>query len=205
MAGRYSKPRCSICLSEHRDAVNVGLINGQAASTLAAAHGFSESALRRHARNCLPKSLAEARERTEVEALTPEQLLAQVTEVQRRAVRLADEAEGAETLGIDCGHCGTKIKVARCPDCGEEHGAWLPDVKSRAAALRELRQTVELLAKLSYAAMDRPAAVDASSRPDLDAAIVAALGADGQGQAQPVPLALGAGDDAEVVEAEIVG
>lgn len=49
------------------------------------------------------------------------------------------------------------------------------DSRSVVAALREVRQSVETLAKLSFAVQDRPGKPDALEAPELDAAIRRAL------------------------------
>lgn len=49
------------------------------------------------------------------------------------------------------------------------------DARSVVAALREVRQSVETLAKLSFAVQDRPGKPDALEAPELDAAIRRAL------------------------------
>lgn len=150
MGYRYSSPRCSVCLSPHADAVDTALLRGESAESLSKLTGLGVSSLKRHRAKCLPERVREAMVVTEVEALTPEQLLAQVAEVQTKALRLVHDSELAG------------------------------DIRERAGALRELRSTVELLAKLSYAAMERPPTAELTAAPDLDAELLAAVRAAGR-------------------------
>lgn len=107
-------------------------------------------------------------------ALTPTDMMARVAEIEQRAVKLCKDAD-------------------RNTD----------DVKGRATALRELRQAVELLAKLSaYAIEHGSQEVPDDVRPDIDSAILAALA----GRGAPTVGALTAGEDTDeaIADAEIV-
>lgn len=184
------RKRCTVCRSGRLAEVDAALLAGEPAASVARRFDLGERAVQRHVTRCLAPRIAEASRHAEVEALSPEQLLAQVTAVQAHALELV---RAAETSG---------------------------DLKERAAAIRELRSTVELLAKLSFAAADRPRAIEEGARPDIDAAILDALassgnigfsscprcgadlsGTDMEGAAR-APLALPAGADIE--EAEVV-
>lgn len=190
MNPRYTESRCSVCRSRHAGVVDVALIAGRTASSLARQYGLGKDSVQRHRKNCLPDRLAAVQAAHEVEALTAEQLLAEVQSVKLRAEALCERAEDESDLV--------------CPGCGRKvpGGA---DVRQQAAALRELRSTVELLVKLSFAAADRPGRMLDEGRPDIDALILQQVRNEAGEDSSPGPLALEAGSDDDVVEAEVVG
>jgi hypothetical protein len=51
---------CTACGHDERDALNRAVVRGAPLRRIAESHGLSESALRRHAASCVPKSLASA-------------------------------------------------------------------------------------------------------------------------------------------------
>lgn len=151
----------------------MALVAGRSASSLAKQYGIGKDSVQRHRRNCLPDRLAAVQAAQEVEVLSAEALLAEVQRVKARAEELCDLA----ALG--------------------------DDIKAQASTLRELRQTVELLAKLSFAAADRPGRNADESRPDIDALILEHVRAEAAPVREMAQLTAPV-DDAEVVEAELV-
>lgn len=141
----YRSEKCSICHDERTGQIDMALIgSGESVPKLAKRWKVGERSLYRHKATCLPRRIRDAAALTEVEALAPEQLIARVIAVEQRAKDLVDASEMSG------------------------------DLRERAAALRELRSTVELLAKMSYSAAENPRQVE-SGRPDLDAELEAAV------------------------------
>lgn len=116
---------CTVCRSPNRSDVDEGLAAGQSARALAARYGLGRDAIGRHAARCVVEAVAAARvERDQVAGASTQ---ARVEALAQRAGDLLAAAE-ARALGPD---------------------ASARDFTAAAAALRELRSTVELLAKLS--------------------------------------------------------
>lgn len=176
---------CSI--EEHPQAgdIDAELLSGMSARAVAHAHGLNPRTVQRHAAGCLLNRLRQAHQEAEVAPLTPEELLGKVSEIEARALALLDRSESVSDL--------------TCPGCGDSVPGGV-SVRDNASALRELRATVELLAKLSFAASERPVI----ERPDaqLDARIGRALDARLGQTAPAAPLELEAGE--EIVDAELV-
>ncbi len=167
---------CSVEAHSEAGDIDAALLTGESARSVAARYDVPTRTMQRHAARCLPKRLREALEAAEVAPLTPEQLIGRVAQIERKALQLVAAAENERAA-----------------------------IRDRASALRELRSTVELLSKLSFAAIERPVVERADE--DLDARIRAAidgrLGGDEPGAEPGPPLALRAGepiDEAELVE-----
>jgi hypothetical protein len=82
---------CTACGHDEREALNRAVVRGAPLRRIAESHGLSESALRRHAASCVPKSLASAENARE--AASAERLLADVSALEVRAVALVERAE----------------------------------------------------------------------------------------------------------------
>lgn len=134
------------------------LLTGASFRSTARAFGLDRDAVRRHFLNHMPEEMRAAAEAAQagagpvrLEAIEGQVLLGQAAEVYQRAIDLADLFED---------------KLRR----GDEI-----DSRSVVAALREVRQALETVAKLSFLVQDRPGRSPESEHPELDAAIVQAL------------------------------
>lgn len=108
--------KCTICQHPQRAAIDAALVAGGVFRTIA--HGFacSEDALKRHKADHLPALLTHAQQAADV--AKADSLLAQVRDLQKRALDILDQAEGAG------------------------------DLRAATSAIREARGCIELLAKL---------------------------------------------------------
>ena len=107
---------CTVCSHPAREAMDEALVEGVAFPALAAKYGVSKDALSRHKAKHLPAKLVMARAAEEV--AQADSLLDQVRDLQARAHRILDKAEGAGDLRVALG------------------------------AIREVRGNLELLARL---------------------------------------------------------
>jgi len=89
---------CSTCQSEHLEAINRELAANTAIPALAALYRVSSDSLLRHKQNHLPKAVARAE--AAKEATRGDDLLAQVRDLQARALTILDTAEGAGDLKV---------------------------------------------------------------------------------------------------------
>jgi hypothetical protein len=88
---------CTICTHPDRIAIDKAVVSQAPNRQIASLHGVSESAVRRHARSHLPKTLVVA---TQVEAVTnADDLLAQVQRFQREALGVLEAAKADGNLG----------------------------------------------------------------------------------------------------------
>ena len=149
---------CTVCSHLARDHIDRALVRGESLASLSRQYGPSVHALGRHRRNCIPAAMWEAMEAEEADSSTDtgsiargQALLQQAVGVYRRAARMLDELEADRV-----------------------------DARARVAGLREVRQALETLAKLTWAVEDRGGLDrEASTAPAIDAAITAALAARG--------------------------
>ncbi|MGI6601357.1 MAG: hypothetical protein ACOX3N_06025 [Dethiobacteria bacterium] len=86
---------CSICTHQERQAIDRALVVGTSLRDIAGQFGVSKSALHRH-RAHIPEALTMAKEAEE--AARADDLLAEVVELQNRAVSILDRAEKAGQL-----------------------------------------------------------------------------------------------------------
>ncbi len=89
-------PRCSICSSPHRDAVNEALVAGRSQGSLCREFGFSTSAMCRHWKRHLPQALVAARD-AEIVA-DADGLVADIEALREKARSVAERAERAGEL-----------------------------------------------------------------------------------------------------------
>ncbi len=87
---------CSICTHKKRQAIDRALVAGTAFRDIAGRFNVSRSALHRHKNNHIPAALTKAKEAEEV--AQADDLLAEVVELQNRAVSILDRAENAGQL-----------------------------------------------------------------------------------------------------------
>lgn len=84
--------RCSVCSLPEREEVDKAIVGGASNRSLASLYDVSEAAIRRHASNHLPETLARAEEARE--AAHGEDLLADVRDLQARTLAILEAAEG---------------------------------------------------------------------------------------------------------------
>jgi hypothetical protein len=82
---------CTVCSHEHRDAMEDGFIAGVPKRRIAAQHGVTEQALRRHLREHLPALLALARDAEQ--ASRADTLLDRIEALQSRTLAILKAAE----------------------------------------------------------------------------------------------------------------
>ena len=87
---------CTICSHESRDAIEDAFITGQAKRRIAAQHGVTEQALRRHLREHLPTLLALARDAER--AARADTLLDRIEALQSRTEEALAKAESSDNL-----------------------------------------------------------------------------------------------------------
>jgi hypothetical protein len=117
--------KCTVCTHPDKEAIDEALVCGTALSALAAKYrDISEDALGRHKANHLPAKLVMAEQAAEV--VEADSLLAQVGDLQRRALAILDKAEEAGEL------------------------------RTALSAIKEARGNLELLAKLLGELDERP-------------------------------------------------
>ncbi|MGD1147393.1 MAG: hypothetical protein ABR961_05550 [Thermoanaerobaculaceae bacterium] len=108
---------CTVCTHPDRDAIDAALVGRDSYRGVARRFAVGPDAVERHAKAHLPTSLAKAHEVTEV--TRADDLLAQVRELQAKAVTILETAERGG------------------------------DLRSALGAIREARSCVELLGKLA--------------------------------------------------------
>ena len=115
---------CTVCEHPEKDAIDQALVGSASNRSVASIYDVSEAAVRRHKANHLPAKLAMAEQAAEV--VEADNLLAQVGDLQRRALAILDKAEEAGEL------------------------------RTALSAIREARGNLELLAKLLGELDERP-------------------------------------------------
>jgi len=115
---------CTVCEHPAREEIDRALVGGASNRSAASLYDVSEAAVRRHKANHLPAKLAMAEQAAEVTEAS--NLLAQVQDLQGRALAILDKAEGTG------------------------------DLRTALSAIREARGNLELLAKLLGELDDRP-------------------------------------------------
>jgi hypothetical protein len=150
--------RCQVCASPDLLAIHEDLLTGTPRRRVARTYGLDHSAMDRHWRLHIPAAVRGAAQRAEdstpsrVDAITGDLLLGLAADQFERARDLLDTLE-------------SKMSIP---------GAVI-DVRAVVASLREVRQSVETLAKMSHSVEDRPQHAKASTAPSIDAAIMRAL------------------------------
>jgi hypothetical protein len=115
---------CTVCEHPAREEIDRALVGGASNRSAASLYDVSEAAVRRHKANHLPAKLAMAEQAAEVTEAS--NLLAQVQDLQDRALAILDKAEGTG------------------------------DLRTALSAIREARGNLELLAKLLGELDNRP-------------------------------------------------
>lgn len=108
--------KCKVCAHPERTAIDQALINGDSLRNVSKQYAVTAAAVFRHNANHLPAALTKAHEAKEI--ARGDDLLAQVREIQSRALSILDRAEGSG------------------------------DLRTAVLAIREARGNLELLAKL---------------------------------------------------------
>lgn len=109
--------RCTVCDHPDREAIDAALVAGGSLRDIAGQFRISKSALARHKGNHIPAALAKAQDAHEI--AQADSLLAQVRDLQAKALRILARAERAGEL------------------------------RTALAAIREARGNIELLGKLA--------------------------------------------------------
>lgn len=163
--------RCQVCISADIVAIHEALLAGVARRRVARNFGLDHSAMDRHWKLHMPAQMRAASARAQdargpvtIDALSGDVLVGLAAEQYERSEALLDRLE--QQMSIP----GAKV-----------------DTRSVVAALREVRQSVETLAKLSFAVQDRPQRAAESESPAIDAAIMAALRARDVAVDEPAP------------------
>lgn len=92
---------CSVCANDQAHIINVALVQREGYRTVAHQHGVSVDALKRHAKEHIPKLLARAKDAIEVaEADT---LLDRLEALQSRTEEILEEVEGTDLYGVKLG------------------------------------------------------------------------------------------------------
>jgi hypothetical protein len=155
---------CKCCVHPERNRLNKAILDGQSANSLAAEYGMSRSAIQRHQRLHLKVSAVATHE-----ARNAATIVGYAYDLYQRAGKVLDRAEAL----LDGSDAGPRAVMAA------------------AGSLREVRQSIELLARLVTTEAESD---DLSRNVELDLRIGAALDA-------LVLPALGSG---EVADAELV-
>jgi hypothetical protein len=116
--------RCTVCAHPERAAIDTQLVRGEAFRRIAAQRQLSEQAVRRHHADHLPAALARAEQASEL--IRADGLLAEVRDLQSRALAILGRAEEAG------------------------------DLRAATGAVREARSTIELLARLTGELNEKP-------------------------------------------------
>ena len=99
--------KCTVCAHPEREAIDAALVAGDSYRRIAAQFALSATSLRRHKKNHLPEALARAQDAHEV--AQADDLLAQVRELQERALAILTKAERSGELRVAL----TAIREAR--------------------------------------------------------------------------------------------
>jgi hypothetical protein len=84
---------CTVCANPQRQAIDAELLSGSTYRTIADRTGLSETALKRHKADHLPKHVAQAKEAAEV--AIADDLLTQLKALRNRAISILTKAEHA--------------------------------------------------------------------------------------------------------------
>jgi hypothetical protein len=100
---------CTICTSKHKESVNTALVDGASKRRIATQHGFSESAVRRHAAAHLPTAMVKAQDAADV--AHGDDLLAEISDLQADARRIGHNAEQAGDARTALAAVGQLVKI----------------------------------------------------------------------------------------------
>lgn len=166
--------RCQVCASPRVSEIHEALLTGASRRAVARAFGLDRSAMDRHWLRHVPEQVRAAANRAEdlqgaprvqVDAISGDVLLGLMATQYETSRDLLDRLE---------------LSLATASPTGLG-----VDVRAIVAALREVRQSIESLAKLSFSVADRPAVPVASEAPEIDSAIRRALESRGVTVAEP--------------------
>ena len=90
--------RCTVCDHKDREAIDAALVAAEPFRHIASRHSVTTTALQRHKANHLPGHLAQAQEAEEI--AQADDLLAQVQDLQRRALAILTKAERSGDLRV---------------------------------------------------------------------------------------------------------
>jgi hypothetical protein len=82
---------CTVCTHDEAHAINVDLIHRESYRTISDRYGLSQTALKRHGRDHIPKLLVEARQAVEV--AEADDLLGEVRDLQARTLAILEATE----------------------------------------------------------------------------------------------------------------
>lgn len=155
---------CSVCSHPKIKRINQELLEGRSGRSVALKYGLHPSSMQRHQTGCIADHLRAAKEQEaerngppRLEALEGQVLLAQSALIHERSVSILNELE-SRMYAVD--DDGKPVPV---------------DIRAVVAALREVRASLESLAKLSFTVADRPKPQEQTERLEIDDAIMKAL------------------------------
>lgn len=123
---------CATCTSPDREAIEEALLAGETYRTLERRYAVSDSSIRHHALNCVPQIMAQAaHRRADSECIT-------AGAAKERCEAILTVLEGLVS----------KAETERGPEC-EACGRKGADVRTVAQVMREARQSVALLARIT--------------------------------------------------------
>ena len=99
---------CTVCAHDEHHSINVALIHRESFRTISDCHGLSQTALKRHSRDHLPKLLVEAKQA--VEAADADDLLGEVRDLQARTLAILEATEETHEHRVAL----AAIREARC-------------------------------------------------------------------------------------------
>ena len=152
-------PRCQVCIHPQIVQIHENILAGIPRRRVARVFGIDPSAMARHWKNHMPAQMKGAAARAEDEA-GPERI---------------DVVNGDVLLGLAAAQYERSKDMLDDLEMRMAQPGAVIDVRAVVASLREVRQAIETLAKLSFAVEDRPARPAASENLSIDAAIIKAL------------------------------
>ena len=130
--------RCSVCRHERRSEIESALVAGDSLRKIAKQFSVGKGAIDRHKSRHLVESLANAAQAPE--AVRGDLLLSQLQSQQARADQLYRQAE----------------RILRRAQARRDHGTSLAAIRTAASTLGEIRNSLELLAKLAGQLRESP-------------------------------------------------
>lgn len=174
----FMNSSCVICKHSAIIRINQMLVDGASDRSVAAKYGLSPATIGRHRKKCVAALLRGEADQENDSGISGQLLIDQAIQIHKRALSLLDELE------------------SRMYSKDEDGQPNKVDVRAIVAALREVRVSLESLAKLHFFVEDRPAPTNPEDMPEIDSAIIKALAERGIGLDDPEPsepLALGRG------------
>jgi hypothetical protein len=151
--------RCQVCIHPNVVQIHESILAGTPRRRVARAFGIEHTAMDRHWKNHMPAQMKGAAARAE-DAAGPERI---------------DVVNGDVLLGLAAAQYERSKDMLDGLELRMSQPMAVIDVRAVVASLREVRQAIETLAKLSFAVEDRPARPAASEHLSIDAAIIKAL------------------------------